>query len=456
MSRCMRVLAERSVRNCTILVLLLHPFLAFAQVSFYTSLGYGYDQNPLYNYQLLPDQTRTGYVEADYLHQTDLSNLTFQYVGGLGMFNHFSPRDFYEHRLGGSYSVDVNSTPNNRTVSGKGRVTEDDTLQSSDDSLSVQDSSSSSIDSNSGNVHTASPPDTVDDYVGIGGMVGARHDRQAFEQFDNIAGSASASYRFAFTPRTYFRIENTLGGRSFTHLVQLSHVDDVLSLELGRHDASLTTLAFEASIGEKYYTVSQYDTTQFERTRSFVPNGQGKGKTGAILVPSQKKIFIQPQGNGTVQSVLGALLGYQLDGITTFWDFAYRWNLKSATRYLALTSSASLFSKNIYDDVFSYQGPGVTFTANGKWIAQLQWILTMNYQLENYGVPALSLIGQTIASRRTDKHGSVELYVSDPLVVQGDTQLEVFIDATWVSNRSNDQYNNFASSAISGGLGIDF
>ncbi len=449
------VLVARSACLCAMIAFLV-PSRALSQVSFYSSFGYGYDQNPLYNYQLLSDQTKTGYVEANYAGDNRLSGLALQYIGGLGLFNRFSQRDFYEHKLSGSYSFGTNGVSGDEPASEEIGSTASDSLQGADSLTAGDTSDTTTVKPPADTVAAVDPPDTVENFVGIGGMIGARHDKHAFEQFDNIAGTVSATYRAALSSLTYLRLTNMLSGRSFTHLDQLSHIDDIVSFELGGHGVTWTSFGMNGSIGEKYYTVSQYDTTQFERTRSFIPKGQGKGKTGATLVPSQKRIFIQPQGNGTIQTVANVFFGNRLGGVSTFSSFTYRWNLKSATRYLALTSGASLFSKNIYDDVFSYQGPAVSFTANGKWIAQLQWVLTGEYQLQSYGVPALNLIGQTIAGQRTDKHAAVELYVSEPLASRGGTQLEIFVDATWVSNRSNDEYNNFASSAISGGLGIDF
>jgi hypothetical protein len=125
-------------------------------------------------------------------------------------------------------------------------------------------------------------------------------------------------------------------------------------------------------------------------------------------------------------------------------------------RYLAQQSSASLVGDDIYNDFFSYEGPELRMRLTSTLIGKIQMIVEAGVQHKRFAAPALSLTGDVLASHRADLRTSIEMYVSRYFELLDGIGIDLFVDAGFVRNQSNDSYNDHSGSSVSAGLGIGF
>lgn len=430
-------------------LLVLFSSKAFSQFSFYGNTSFGYYQNPLYNYQKKPDQLRQSYLEMNYLKEFNSSRLSLSYVSGLMLFNQLSDRNFYEHNIFAKYNLRLTekkaATPHDEEVSETADSTssEVETAENSEDAVSsesiMEDSSAS--------------------YLNFTALAGARHDKDAFKEFDNFGSGITVSYKTAPGNNFSLRLTNSAGLRNYAYITELSNVTDQISLQLYNSFNGSYQYGMNLSGGIKYYTQSMYDTTKFETKRSFNQKSQGKGKLGSkITVPSSKQILLEPQENGTTQFTAGVFFNKRWEGATALrTNFLYRYNPKTLTRYLAQYASTSMLSEDIYNDFFSYQGFEAKVALDQPLPWQMQMSVEYNFQQKNFEAPALTLDGVQInGEKRADLTNSVELYVSKNFTLFERLSLDIMLGTGVLRNQSNDDYNDFSSYHFTGTIGIGF
>lgn len=407
---------------------------ARSQLNGYSSVSFGYNQNPLYNYAKISDQLKLGYLELSYQKESEHGSLAIRYVGGLTVFNRLQDRTYYEHGLAGTYAIHFTG------VASKANADEEESAES--------DSTE----------ETEKPPSYADStgrYLTFGVRIAARHDKAIRRDFDNQGAEATLAYRFAIGEHSFGRILNTVSSHSYPNVAELSNVNDVLSAELAAWSDGGFIYGINASAGIKYYTTSIFDTTRFQTTPG---NSPGKGKGGGNQVgTTTEQILLEPQIKGTIQLSAGLFLRKDWSELSSLSAAAlYRLTPRYAERYLApLTPEASL-TEDLHADFFSYEGPEIQLRLTQRLFARIGSILSAEFLHKSYGIPALDLEGNEIEPTRSDLRSSIELYLSRYFEISGGLGLDVSLGMEVARNQSNDRYNDYSTYAASLGFGIGF
>lgn len=447
-----------------------------AQLSAYASASYGYDQNPLSNYEKSSDQLQQNYLALSYLKDYDVSTFTFSYTGALILFNHFQDRNYLEHSASGRYSFRFRKfsekaalpqpAVGKRASTGQQSVRQDSSSDENDaanDSPATKDSTDDDVpESTQADEDTISSEgeipediDSLDTYLDLSLTVAARHDKSAYEEFDNVGGDAAASYRFISSENYFIRLTNSLGFRSYTNLGELSNIANILSVEYAPKGQKSLRYGFLFSGGIKYYTQTQYDTTRFETKYTVPVNKPGKGKGGGVIVQQSKKnILIQPQSNHTTQLSFGGYTNREWTATTIEAIVLYRLNPSSNARYLAQRSSASTMRSDSYNDYFSYQGLELEFRFTQKMPLSLQASVNVELQQKRFNVPALTIDGDETATKRRDLRSIITIMISRDFELSKVLIADVTLNVDALRNRSNDEYNDFSGKSISLAVGI--
>lgn len=431
----------------------------FSQFSFYGNTSYGYYQNPLYNYEKKGDQLRQSYLEMNYLKGFSSSNLKLSYVSGLMLFNQFSDRNFYEHNLFAKY--DIRLTPKETAQqsvkkTGAEPAADEESEEASTAADKQSDETAAAEDEESSE---SLMKDSTASYLTFVIRTGARHDKDAFKEFNNFGTGFTLSYKAAPGDLYSLRITNSADLRSYAYLSELSNITDLLSVQISNRFKGSYQYGFSLTGGIKYYTQSVYDTTKFETKRSFNQKSQGKGKLGSkITVPSGKQILIEPQANGTTQIIAGLFFNKIWEGATVLkTNVLYRYNPQTQTRYLAQYANTSMLSEDIYNDYFSYQGLEAKASVDQSLPFGLQLSMEYNIQQKNFEAPALNLDGVQIGQeKRTDLTNSLEVYLSRNFTLFEGFDLNLMLGTGVLRNQSNDNYNDFSSFHLTGTIGIGF
>lgn len=404
-----------------------------AQLSGFMSASYGYHRNPLYNYEMIPDQLRQSYLELTYAYPVGNGGLSAGYVGGLMIFNTFTDRNYYEHNGRLTYQQAFGNVPRPpRVTVPKGEEEEEEQEEEVVDR------------------------DSVRSYLDVAARIGGRHDKAVFREFDNIGTSLAAGYRFRIGS-LFMRIHNEFGMRSYSNLSELSNISDVLTVQLGRFSPGGLTAGVLVGGGIKHFTNDVYDTTRFESKRTYVEKDNGKGKGGAKLVePSDKDILVNASTTTASQLSGGVFAGASWSAGSVMMELLYRYNTGSGTRYLAQYANTSMLNEDIYNDFFSYDGPSGRMVYRQSLPFGLQSIVTLEATRKRFSAPALSLNGDQIAGNRIDLQGSVELWLSRYVELPGGLGLDVAVSAGTVRNQSNDDYNDFSLTQFSVSIGVGF
>ncbi len=467
-----------------IILLAVFSFLAVhtemrAQVAAYASTSYGYDQNPLSNYQKSSDQLQQNHLDLNYVKEYDLSAFVVGYTGGLVFFNHFQERNYLEHSATGRYShrylrnsgkeflpiasaekketsasqaVREDLTDNENTAESDS-APEEDSTRSEMPTITEIDSSSASMD------EIPADNDSTDMYLDLGLAASARHDKGLYNEFDNVGADASTSYRFIASDTYFLRLTNSLGFRSYVNIIELSNVTDIVTVEYALRDQKSARYGFLLSGGAKYYTQNQYDTTKFEtkRTTTVIQKPAGKGKPGGtVLEQSTKGILIQPQSNYTTQIVFGVYTKREWTETGLEFRILYRYNPTSNSRYLAQRSIASTLTNDLYNDFFSYQGFEFELRLTQNFPLALHAELSADLQEKKFNVPALTIAGDETGAKRKDARSIIEAVVSRVFELSEGLSVDISLSIDALRNKSNDEYNDFSGNSVSLAVGIGF
>jgi hypothetical protein len=478
-----------SVRGLLMIVLLACLSIdVYPQFAVYNSIGYGYHNNPLYNYQKLGDQLKQSYTEINYQKHYESSQLGFGYIGGLMIFNKFEERNYYEHKFIADYkityktnhyagnmnpkrdgvdsanisvdeseiSISAEESDNEDTSDAviQEMVAEEDTT--TEDEM-AEDNTEQAQEVEESDVNTLSVDDSTDSYLDLYLQGSARHDKYVYKEFNNIGIDGISTFRFMISDNYFLRICNDVGYRNYNNLRELSNVIDQLFFQIGNQQNKSFQFGATGTLGYKVYTVTVYDTNRFEQTRTFTEKKTGTGKPGAKLkVYSNKQILTRPQQNGTWQTTVGIFSNFTFDNTGIETSLLYRYNPKTSVRYLAQYANTSILTEDIYTDHFSYQGPEVKLRFKHLLPLKIQLLLDIEYQTKTFGAPALNLIGETIAGNRKDIRSSIEIYMSKYINLVDGYGMDLYMAITILRNQSNDNYNDYSLYGISGGVGIGF
>lgn len=408
-------------------LLLLWCLPTLAQVSGYSSISFGTHKNPLYNYANISDQLKMAYLELAYKPESDRASFDLRYVGGLTLFNRLSDRNYYEHGLTGTTSLQITS------------AAEDTTEEEESDEESGR---------------PASYADSTGQILTIGARISARHDRSVHRDFDNRGVEVHLAHRATTGERSLVRLRSDFTYHTYPHVIELSNWNNVISAEFSLWTDGGFLFGATASAGVKYYTTSTFDTTRFESTTGTTP---GKGKGGGSQIGTTEEILIEPRTNGTIQLGAGLFLRKDWSAQASLSAVAlYRVTPRYSERYLApLTPEASL-TEDLYTDFFSYKGPEIRVQMTQSLVANIQAIVGVELLRKTYGIPALDLEGVEINPTRTDLRSTLEIYLSRYFEITDGLGADLAVGIEFARNQSNDRYNDFSTSSISLGIGIGF
>lgn len=440
--------------NCSIL---------YSQFSAFTSAGFGYNNNPLYNYQKLGDQLKQTYTELNFKKDYESSQLGLKYISGLMIFNRFEARNYYEHRFLSNYKIKFSNKTNrveNQEASVESNPEQEDELEETEqDDESLTEVEDSVVNENENPEPSVEEilivEDSTSDFLDLGILASARHDKQMYKEFDNFGVDLLSSYRSIIIENIYYRLYNSLGYRNYNNLMELSNITEQLLFQIGNNNNKEIHYGINLSVGYKFYTKTVYDTSRFEPTRTFIEKKPGTGKPGAKLkIFSDKKILTQPQATGTLQIATGFFFEKDWNNTGIEASVLYRYNPKSSVRYLAQYANTSILTDDIYNDHFSYRGIEAKLRFKQILPFNINMLFDIAYQQKRFEAPALNLIGEKISTNRNDLRSTIEMYLSKYIDIADGLGLDLYVSGVLLRNQSNDQYNDFSLYGISGGFGI--
>ncbi len=437
----------------------------YTQFSGYTSVGYGYHNNPLYNYQKIGDQLKQTYTDLNFTKDYESSQLGLKYISGLMLFNRFEARNYYEHRFLGNYKI-IYSNKSNEVENQEASVESvpvqieanelEETEQDDESSMNEEDTDVSESESEGmSEEEILTVEDSTSDFLDLGILASARHDKQAYKEFDNFGVSLLSSYRSIIFENIYIRMYNSFGYRNYNNLMELSNITEQLLFQTGNNNQEQIHYGINLSIGYKFYTKTVYDTSRFEPIRTFTEKRPGVGKPGAKLkIFSDKKILTQPQATGTLQIATGFFFekDWNNTGIET--SVLYRYNPKSSVRYLAQYANTSILTDDIYNDHFSYRGIEAKIRFKQILPFNINMLFDIAYQQKRFDAPALNLIGEKISTNRKDIRSTAEIYLSKYIDIFDGLGIDLYLSSSILRNQSNDHYNDFSLYSTSAGFGI--
>jgi hypothetical protein len=396
-----------------------------AQPSGYLSASRGYNSNPLYNYQRIGDRMTQGYLELGYDVPFEASGMRLAYVGGLAVFDVLSERTYYEHRLSADYSL-------SGTKEEAGEGEEEGVVVGSDSAGS---------------------------WTQLGAMAGARYDRSAFRDYDNFGIGAFAVFRSGAGSGSFTRWTGEVNYRKYTYVGELSNLAWSATFSYVWSGGKHVDLGVEIFAGVKHYTQAAYDTAQFAvaGSGSGKSSGQGQGKkSGGLSGKSGKDLLVNAPETNSYQIAPGLTALAKWESGVIKGHALYRINPGTGSRYLGQVAGASMLTEDLYNDHYSYTGPGLGVEFEQGLPPGLRLSLTLNGGVRRYGGPALALDGTEIASVRKDVRGEAGLTLSRYVEIARGVGLDVQVSGELVRNQSNDTYNDYSLHGVSFSVGIGF
>jgi hypothetical protein len=418
------------MKKFTFLLLLIPSFTA-AQFSGYVSASYGFNGNPLYNYERVSDQIAQSFIDLRHLSEFESSSLEFGYTGGLMLFNQLWERSYYEHSLAGRWNLTV-------------REAQEENQQ---------------VDSSGA-------------YLLSELKATARIDKSAFEVYDNKSVALNVSYR-TMTGSTFFvRFANRAEYRSYPLVQELTNVTDIFAVSLGSRSSNHLWFEVVASAGMKHFTMALSDTSTYETittvttgTGTGIGHGNGKGVgngkssgSGSSSTSFVKKehLYVTPEASTSWQYSMGGTVGKEWEKGSLRLGVVYRYNPLTTIRYVAQYVNTSTLSEDIYNDHFTYEGPEAGLRYLQSFPLRITSVLQFQWASRSYAAPALTLDGVQTGEKRKDTSLSFELTFSKAMAIVDGVDLEVNLTTIASRNQSNDEYNDFSTSAVSLGVAIGF
>jgi hypothetical protein len=404
-----------------------------AQLSTYASATYGYQSNPLYNYERTGDQVRSTYLEVAY------SAKMFQgkYAGGLTLFNGLTDRNYLDHSLLFSLSFHPVSPSAKDPLDATG---------SEDTAGVVEDNAPAQADS-------------LGTFGGIGARLSARHDKTVFREYNNTSAGLGGFVRWGLE-NWHIRIAVDGSYRLYPFIKELSNASALLTAEVGLGRESGFSFGIRPLVGIKHFTTSAFDSVRFENVRTYVTltkPGSGKGGARITVKESSGKEVLSNASILTVGHFTGsgfAGLGWNNGSLRA--EFQYQLNLSASARILARTAENATINEDLYDDFFSYTGPEADLSLRQALPLSVQAIVSLKYQRKQFGAPAFDVEGTEVAGARVDRRTGMDLYVSRYFSLSSDFGLDVALSGGVLRNESNDAYNDFSGWSLGVSVGLGF
>ncbi len=403
-----------------------------AQISAYASGTYGYQNNPLYNYEQTGDQVRSTYLELGY----SSARLQAKYAGSLTLFNSLTERNFLDHSLLFALSFPPGPTP---------------TAAATDSTMDEEPEDAPDEET---------PPDSLGTFGQIEAKLASRHDKSAFRDYDNAAAALQGFLRWGLESGWHLRLTPDVEYRVYPYTRELSSATAVLQTQFGFGGAKGLRGEVGALGGVKHFTTSAFDTSRFEPLPTYVTvTKPGSGKGGAritVKIPSGKTILANADVRTVGHFAGSASVGYAWGMGSLDAEVFYRHNLSAFARILARTPQSATINEDLYNDFFSYQGPQATLTFRQTLPGSLNGMLSLTYQRKQFGSPALNLQGAEIAGARVDRRSGAEVTLSRYFPLSSDLGLDITLNGQIVRNESNDTYNDFSGRSVGLSLGLGF
>jgi hypothetical protein len=428
--------------------------MAHAQLGVYVAGSYGYNSNPMYNYQEVPDQVKQGYFQIMYGTQIGSSSLMASYVNSLALFNTFDDRNYLEHGIAGTYALrfggkssDVPSATQDSGADIPDSLQEEtgnDTTDVADGVDSAQDVTMSGEDTDSSGV-----------FLNLGLKASQRLDRTVHEEFDNLGLSQQIAARFAIGDLFVLRLDNVVDFRSYLHLPELSNVNDMFTARFSIVSSGPVDCGVRAGAGVKHFVNAVTDTSKFEEVRSYIVKPAGHGKPGG-KIKSTKLLLANATTNTTSQVVAGLFANIRIADARITAEFLESVNSKTPSRYLAQTTTASGLNQDIYNDQFSYEGWLTSLAVATPVWQGIQASANVEVERKTFGAEAYTLAGDLNANKRIDRRRSAEVSLSRSFFPVNWLELDVTASVGVMRNESNDQYSDFScmNAAIGVGIGL--
>jgi hypothetical protein len=409
--------------------------VAISQWSGYLSSTQGFNTNPLYNYAEQSDQLNQSYLELNLGLGEGLSRGRISYVGSLSLFNQLSDRNYYEQSLQGEYVLQY--------LEGNG---ETDDVGASGNRVVL------------GNTLT------------LQAKLGARHDKEVYNAYDNYGGSATASYRAMTSGKGFVLVSDEFGYRHYLNVPALSNILDIAQVRIGGTFARGFEGSFLALAGLKHFSGETIDTSTVEvatvststGTGSGNGNGKGKGKvisgTGTPAQGSSKKkaIVVNPTSTNAFIVAVGGNVEAKWKSGSIGAEAIVRFNLSDSARYVAQFANTLGLGEDIYNDFFSYRGPEAKLLYTQMLPLGLSLRFSGEYAHRTFLAPAFDLEGLQVADNRVDIRTAGEVILSRSFELSDALSLDVMLTGAAVSSRSNDQYNDYSVQSVSLGVGLGF
>jgi hypothetical protein len=417
-----------------ILLISLPSSLGLAQLSGFVSGTYGYQSNPLYNFEQTSDQVRSTYLEVEY----SAEQFRALYAGGLTLFHDLTERNFLDHRL----LLSLSFSPNPQSTSAGTDSIEDEHPEGiHEDSVPVT-------------------PDSLGRFGAITARFASRHDKSVFREYDNAAATLSGSLRWGIESGWHIRLVPEAEYRVYPYTEELSNASGLLTTEVGFGESQGLSGGLRALTGVKHFTVAAFDSAQFESVPTYVTvTKPGSGKGGAKITvkeSSGKKILSNADIRTTSQFAGSGFVTYAWRAGSLVAEMLYRKNLSGAARILARTPESATINEDIYNDFFSYNGPEASLTFRQTLPGSAQGLVSLSYLRKKYGAPAFDGQGAEIAGARVDRRRGIEFYLSRYVVLSPRFGLDVALSGSIVRNESNDTYNDYSARSIGFSLGFGF
>ena len=417
-----------------ILLISLPSSIGLAQLSGFVSGTYGYQSNPLYNFEQTSDQVRSTYLEVGY----SAEEFRALYAGGLTLFHNLTERNFLDHRV----LLSLSFSPNPQSTSaGTDSIEEEHPEDIHEDSAPVT-------------------PDSLGRFGEISARFASRHDKSAFREYDNAAAALMGSLRWGIEGGWYIRLVPDAEYRVYPFIRELSNTSGLLTTEVGLGNSQGLSGGLRALTGVKHFTVVAFDSAQFESVPTYViVTKPGSGKGGAKITvkeSSGKKILANADIRTTGQFAGSGFVRYAWRTGSLVAEMLFRQNLSGAARILARTPESATINEDIYNDFFSYNGPDANLTLRQTLLGSAQGTITLEYQRKKYGAPAFDGEGAEIAGARVDRRRGIEFYLSRYIVLSPRFGLDLALSGSIVHNESNDSYNDYSAWSIGFSLGFGF
>ena len=392
----------RHARALCIIVML--PLSGNAQISGYASTSLSVHSNPLYNSTTSSDRLSEAYLELNYADETEARTWTFGYLGALVLFNDFAPRNYYEHRVRVEYGRDS---------------------------------------------------------LKLSGLVGARHDRGEYAEFDNVHFSLRAANSWG-AGASHIGLSDVFLVRSYSFVHELDNLSNETRVVLTTGKPETVSGHIGATFGVKYFTTNAIDTASFAVVQSTGKGNQGRGRgqgnAGARTSASIKKqaILVSSGAAHAVQVApeAGMAKGWTEGEVRA--TVLLRINPGSDTRLLSNVGGNSILASDIYNDHFTYGGPEFSLVFRQEFSPAIRVSLEGELQRRKYLSPAFDIAGTVTDPTRVDLRGSLQTSFTRPFALGDDVSLEVALQIAILRNQSNDMFNDYGAAAAGVSIGISF